>query len=179
MGSRLRHIFAVATILVVTAGLGLIGCSKKDSSKQRHTKKQPGSDFQSSLLGGELYPLANGPAYLVGFAGKVFFISGDSATPVKGLENLGIAEVYPLSDGTALLINLAGTASTAMYLLRDDTATPVRETAQARQISLSENYREGFLFVEMSRLRKKVKDLESERDNSPDTGFDESSQDGY
>lgn len=142
----------VAGVLVIA----LIGCQEQQSPEPVASQLDP---FEEALMLGEIYPMANGTAYLVSF-GELFHIAGATAEPVTGLPSEGFGELTALADGSALYVVSFGDPS-RMFRIRGSIAIPVVEGEGTTDTSLAA-MPEGFFFAEVQRLRKRVEELSAE-----------------
>src|ERR1035441_5642134 len=85
------------TVLCLTAAVLVSGCTKKAPTPEVH------SVATSPASSADVYPLANGGAYLVAEfedGMEVFSLAGDASVRVAGLKPLTARpDVYPLADG--------------------------------------------------------------------------------
>ncbi|MBI3697767.1 MAG: hypothetical protein HY238_23415 [Acidobacteria bacterium] len=105
------------------------GCSgKQDRTASKEEPQVPLRLSQLSAYQNEVFPLANGNAYLVSLIDRqVFLLSKNRARRIHGIELDGIeATVYPLPDGAAYLVSSSG-ENLRLYHLLADKATPVDE----------------------------------------------------
>jgi hypothetical protein len=112
----------------------------------------------------EIYPLANGNAYLINeIDEQLFLLSGDKAQRITAVTSLGFAPtVFALPDGAAYLASSDGT-NLKLYHLVGTTATLVREgqitasSANAPPLN-HEKFYWSQAQVAMKRVRRLTKD---------------------
>lgn len=155
-------------MLILTMLLGCVSCSEVEKAPEVRSEEVRSLDeaeqFQSTLRLGQIYPLADGSAYLASYVGPVFHISGRVAQRVEGLpEESRMYDLVPLADGSALLSNRFGNPP-ELYSLRGTQATPVAlgDSIAKSPPSVST---EGFLFAENQRLRAELDEVTSRLDD--------------
>lgn len=128
-----------------------IGCNQKEQIPE--TRKL--SPFERAIMGGEITPLANGDAYLLGFR-EIFYINGHSATRVTGIENGMIVggEIIALSDGSAIFQGTSVKNKGLYRLNRNIAALIVEDGLKFSSHNINNN---NFLFVQNQKLRHENK----------------------
>lgn len=149
--ARKRRIL-VAGVFVIAS----VGCQEQQSPEPVVSQPDP---FEEAMMLGEVYPMANGTAYLASFRG-LFHVAGATAEPVTGLPIEGFGELTALADGSALYVLSFGDPP-KMFWIRGSTAIPVVEGEGTTDTSRAA-MPEGFFFAEIQRLRRRVEELSSE-----------------
>ncbi len=114
-----------AKLAIVAIVLVIAGCHRKAEPTHR---SGPIPLNQLSEFDDEVFPLANGDAYLLNVLDQqLFFLSKGTATRVVGARLEAVeASIYPLADGTAYLVSgLEG--HLRLYHLNGATAILVKE----------------------------------------------------
>ena len=120
-------------------------------------------------FGNEVYPLANGDAYLVNqYDKQVFYLSQGEAVRVQGINVRGLdPTIYPLANGAAYLTS-SDQSRLRLYYLVGDHAVEVKEEARRSSAeSLSTPSREGFLWAQAQatniRFQRHKRDMEDQQ----------------
>ena len=128
----------------------LLGCQDKTTSEKEAEKPRV---FEDELVLADVYPMANGTAYLKSF-GQIYFINGNIAEEVVGLPSNGFGDLTGLSDGSALYLSPFSDPP-GLFRLRGARATPVVEgNSSEQQIADVKPY--GFFFAENQRLKREI-----------------------
>jgi hypothetical protein len=154
------------TVLCLTAAVLVSGCTKKAPTPEVH------SVATSPASSADVYPLANGGAYLVAEfedGMEVFSLAGDASVRVAGLKPLTARpDVYPLADGNAYLVSQTPELPN-IYLLVGATATPVRDAKTMTEIR-REGVSAGFAWAsyqaERTRARRGARMRSEEEDQA-------------
>ena len=159
-------------LLLLTAGIFIpaLSCAReqpKEAMKKPHSEL---SALQDAILLGDIQAMATGGAYLASPSGEVFYISGALAERVQGIPNGTTGEVLPLADGSALLVDSVGDPPT-IFLLQGTHATRVLVGSIPVAIQECRPAPEGFLFAEVQRLKKALR--EERTKNEPLTQTEE------
>ena len=96
----------------------------------------------------------------------MFYVENGVAEKVQGLPPDADGELTPLADGTALL-SLQVNKPPALYWLQGTRARVVSEGKVGRQAALPAS-REGFLFAENQRLKRKLAEAAAEFESEQD-----------
>lgn len=151
-------------VLALTA-LFAQGCSKDEPPRANSPKQF--SDI--ALSSNDVYPLADGGAYLVADFNdetKIYFLSDSSAQLVTLPKTSDSADIYPLAGGDAYLA-LAPDAKTQMYHLVGVTATLVTDKLPPAQAVLSKKpFADRFAWVSNQSLRTAQKRDERRREET-------------
>lgn len=141
-GIRTRFALLVATALLVVC------CTDKDASAP--VEARPVSLAASSGIGAEIFPLADGNAYLINsLESQLFFLSQGTAVRVQGVI-LGDVEqsIYPTATGAAYLISSDG-SKMRLYYLAAATASEVKEVPDvAAAAAVGAASTEGFFWAQ-------------------------------
>lgn len=146
---------------VLTLFLLVFLACERQQTEQKPKPGVPETPFQEAIGMGEVYPLANGSAYLTSLFGPVFYFENGVVEKVQGLPPDADGELTALADGTALLALQATNNPSALYWLQGTRATIVSEGSVDRQTALQVN-REGFLFAENQRLKRRLAEASAE-----------------
>lgn len=152
ISTRHQRLFVAGAVL-----LAAVGCQEKEAYKPPAAKPTP---FEEALMLGEIYPMADGTAYLASLRGALFYVNGDTAEMVTGVPTESFGELTALADGTALYL-LSFDDSPKLFRLRGATASPVVEGDSKAETQPSA-MPEGFFFAENQRLKKELEELSSE-----------------
>lgn len=144
---------------VLTLFLFVVLACDHRRADQRPEPSVPETPFQEAIDRGEIYPLANGSAYLTSLFGPVFYVENGVAEKVQGLPP-AYGELTSLADGTALLA-LQAINKPVLYWLQGTRATIVSEGNVTQQAALQLS-REGFLFAENQRLKRRLAEASTE-----------------
>lgn len=141
-------------------------CNRQPSPERRTSAITP---FDMALMTGDVVPVADGGAYLVGIDG-IYYIHAGGITPVNGLpetERMLLPEVYPMADGSAILRLTMG-SSPSLYSLGKAVARPIALSQVAvTDITEADVTIDGnFYFTEAQRLRAELKDRDMVRNDS-------------
>lgn len=132
------------------------GCQQKPASEPPSVTRTP---FEQSLRLGDVYALANGGAYLSSHRG-IYYVNRGVAEKVSGLPAATFGDVVALADGTALYRS-SFEGRPKMFWLHGAEASPVEEGGASGEVQFAPS-REGYLFAENQRLKRRLEELESE-----------------
>lgn len=138
------------TALVI--GVLLAGCQEKIETEKHEAEPRT---FEDELALAEVYPMANGTAYLYSF-GRIYFVNGNIAEKVSDLPSSSFGNLTGLSDGSALY--LSGFSDPGLFRLRGATATAVVE-GDSSENHIGDVRPYGFFFAESQRLKREIKEF--------------------
>jgi hypothetical protein len=144
-----RAALAFATLLLLNCG---------GRARQPATPRAPVPLSQLSRFDNEIYPLANGDAYLVnGINDQLFLLSQGFAVRVTGVELRGPAPtIYPLPNGAAYLAS-ADAVNFRLYYLVGTTVTKVKESTDISFLPKHQASYEGFLWAQAQTASSKIR----------------------
>lgn len=152
----------------------IIACDQKEAAP---SPRGPLPLVGMSPFGNEVYPLANGDAYLINqYDKQLFYLSEGVAVRVHGVDVQGLdPTIYPAANGAAYLA-CAYDSNLRLYYLVGDRAIEVKEAAQrpATQ-SLAAPSREGFLWAQAQSAHMRYQ--RQKRDTEDDQPADEPERD--
>jgi hypothetical protein len=170
----------VRCLLVTFVALALSVSCGRDTSHAPHNETAKLQTWQESLQLGELRPMADGGAYLVGSSG-IFHLSNGTLTPVHGLpahETFAAADVTALADGSAVLTLPFHEPPLAFWLKRDQ-AHVIEESDAPPSASTQQVDAKGFYFAEAARLKRDIdsgdacSDVDNKEDDRPEPDYDD------
>ena len=150
--------YATSRVICLCIALALAIACKRDPPKPAPIAL---SSFEETIDFGEVYPLADGNAYVSSFRSPIYYIANGVATRIVGLPPGTSGEITALADGTALFLPTMAKPP-KLYWLQGSAASVVAEGSQIganapRALSLA-----GFLFAENQRLRRKLAETSDE-----------------
>jgi len=165
---RRTHRVSGMRICVFAATFLICGCSGK---QDRTAETLPLPLSKLSGYENEVFPVANGNAYLVsGIERQLFLLSKDRASRIDGIELNGAeASIYPLPDGAAYLVSSNG-ETLRLYYLIGDKATPVQEGPIERgAVSRKSASSEAFLWVQTQAVLARYRRARTEAETASQT----------
>lgn len=148
------------TYTITAVALFLLACQTKGSApKEDDLSARPKSFAQIEDSENEIFPLANGNAYLVNqFSEQLFLISKAQALRVKGVQMRGFeTSIFPLPDGSAYLTGSNG-RNLRVYHLVDANAFEVKEVpaliSEAKPLSMATD---SYLWCQLQSANMRVR----------------------
>ena len=159
----LSHTMRTVTFL---GGLFIAACNRDPSppaaGPAANPTPAPGT-LAASASRPDVYPLANGCAYIRASKEPLWYVCGDTAGKLSGLSLSAFAKIYPLADGTALAVNRN---SGKLYSLRGTEAVEITEGVPSpppSAIAGSPARQSGFHFVSAAQQSRRAEKAEADR----------------
>lgn len=152
--------------VAVFAVVFLIGCDSHNRSTQARVRAAPEGTFDSAIDSPDIYPLADGCAYIQGSSDPaLWYVCSSKAMKVTGANIAGGSSIYPLADGGALAVSISDDfKTTALIAIKGSSATLVAQGyIEPKQASLSnERMKAGFFFATSAAKAQRDADQKAE-----------------
>lgn len=145
--SRITQVGSSIVTIVLATLLISVGCGRK---KTHPAPQGPVPLAKMKAFGNEIYPLANGDAYLLNqYNEQLYYLSRGAGRRVEGVELRGLdPTIFPLANGAAYLAS-SDHSNLRLYYLIEDRAIEVKEAEKSSStLSPDSPSREGFLWAQ-------------------------------